>query len=134
VTTEPAPTNRDWRTYLRRALSRRCPRCGVGPLFRGTFRLHDSCSECSLVFRREAGSMTGQMYISAAVTEVFAAILVLLVFFCTDWGPAVSIAVGVPIVVGFSYWFLPKAIGLWVAIEFMTDVGNREPWVVPRDE
>lgn len=78
--------------------------------------------------------MTGQMYLSAAVTEVFAAVLVFLVFFCTDWSPAVSIAVGVPIVVGFSYWFLPKAMALWVAIEFMTDIGNREPWVAPRDE
>ena len=78
--------------------------------------------------------MTGSMYLSAAVTEVFAALLVLLVFFGTDWSPAVSIAVSVPIVVGFSYWFMPRAMGLWVAIEFMTDVGNREPWVMSKDE
>ena len=74
------------------------------------------------------------MYLSAAVTEVFAALLVLLVFFGTDWSTAVSIGVGIPIVVGFSYWFMPTAMGLWVAIEFMTDVGNREPWVMRRDE
>ncbi len=78
--------------------------------------------------------MTGTMYLSAVVTEVFAAILVLLVFFGTDWSPAVSIAVGVPVVIVFSYWFMPTAIALWVAIEFMTDVGNREPWVTPKDE
>jgi hypothetical protein len=54
---------------------------------------------------------------------------VLLVFFLTDWGPATSIAISVPVIIVFSYWFLPRSMALWVAVEFMTDVGNREEWV-----
>lgn len=73
--------------------------------------------------------MTGQMYLSAAVTEIFAAILVGIVFVSTDWTAGVSIAVCLPLLIGFSFWFLPKAMGLWVAIEYMTDVANREPWL-----
>ena len=72
--------------------------------------------------------MTGQMYLSAIVTEILAALMVLAIFFGTDWSPAVSIAVSVPIIVLFSLWFLPRAMGLWVAVELMTDIANREPW------
>jgi uncharacterized protein (DUF983 family) len=123
------PSNRHWRRYLARVLARRCPRCGEGQLFRSYFRLAERCSRCTLVYRREQGGMTGQMYLSAAVTQLFAAALVLAVFAGTDWGPGLSIAVLVPPVLLFSYWFLPKAMALWVAIEFMTDVSNREPWI-----
>jgi uncharacterized protein (DUF983 family) len=127
--TKQPVSNQDWKRILARVLGRSCPRCGEGPLFAGRFRLHERCSECDLVYRREAGAMTGQMYLSAVVTEFFAVGLVLGVFFLTDWGPALSIAVGVPLVILFSYWVLPKMISLWVAIEFMTDLSNREPWL-----
>ena len=127
---DPPPlTNADWRRFVKRAWQRRCPRCGSGALFERRFRLAQSCSDCDLVFRREAGAMTGQMYLTAVVTEILAALLVLAIFFGTDWGTGLSIAVAVPLVLGFSYWFLPRGMALWVAVEFMTDVGNREPWV-----
>jgi len=92
-------------------------------------RLAQSCEECSLVYRREAGAMTGQMYLTAIVSELFAAGLILGLFFGTGLGPVASIGVGLPLVIGFSYWFLPKGMALWVAIEFMTDLANREPGV-----
>lgn len=121
--------NRDWRLFLARACRRRCPLCGEGPLFRSKFRLAERCTHCSMVFRREAGGMTGQMYLSAAVTEVLAAILVLAVFFLTDWSPWTSILVCVPLVALFCYWSLPFFMGVWVVIELMTDIVNREPWL-----
>jgi uncharacterized protein (DUF983 family) len=125
---EAPTTNREWRTFVARAWRGRCPRCGEGALFRARFRLAEACPACGLRFRRESGAMTGQMVLSAAVTEVFAAVLVLAVFWLTDWGPVTSIAVGLPLVVGFCYWSLPRFMALWVAVEFMTDVANREPW------
>jgi uncharacterized protein (DUF983 family) len=69
--------------------------------------------------------MTGQMYLSAAVTEVFAAILVAAVFILTDWGARTSIAVGLPLVVAFSYLTLPRFTGMWVAIEYLTERANQ---------
>jgi uncharacterized protein (DUF983 family) len=125
---EPPLSNALWRTFVARAWGGRCPRCGGGRLFARPFRLEDACGACGLVYRREQGAMTGQMYLSAAVTEVLAGALVLVVFFATDWSAATALWVSVPLVLAFSYWFLPKAMALWVAVEFMTDLANRDPW------
>ena len=122
-------SNEHWKTYLKRVLTRRCPRCGDESLFATRFRLNESCSNCNLVFRREQGAMTGQMYLSAVFTQILAALMVGVIFLGTDWSPLLSIAVSVPIIILFAYWVLPKSMALWVAIEFMTDIGNREPWV-----
>lgn len=121
--------NKHWRTYLRRALGGACPRCGGRTLFASRFRLSGSCSTCGLVFRREQGAMTGQMYLTAAITQLVAALLIAAIWLFTDWSAWVSIGVSVPILLLFSYWLLPRSMAAWVAIEFMTDIGNREPWV-----
>ena len=97
-------------------------------MFASFFRLRESCAGCGLVLRREQGAMTGQMYLSAAVTELLAALVCLAVFFLTDWSAGASIAICLPLIVGFSYWFLPRAMSLWVAVEYVTDRGNDESW------
>jgi uncharacterized protein (DUF983 family) len=122
-----------WRLlFLRRALRKRCPQCGQGSIFRAYARVADSCAECGLVFRREQGAQTGSMYVSAAVTEVFAALVILVVVALTDWSTTVRIAVGVPLVLVFCYLFLPYSQSLWVAVEYGTDVHNGEDWARPR--
>ena len=118
--------------FFRRALRRRCPQCGVGPLFRRFARLHERCGECALLFRRESGSQTGAMYLSAAVTEIVAAATALALFFFTDWSTPVALGVGVAIVLAFCYAFLPLSMALWTAIEYSTDVSNGESWAAPR--
>lgn len=121
-----------WRLVVRRALRRCCPQCGRGALFRRFARLHAECADCGLVYRREQGAMTGSMYLSAAVTELFAAAIILGLVFGTDWEPWLQIAVGLPVVVVFCYAFLPYSMGLWVAIEYLTDLANKEAWARPR--
>ena len=123
VSTEIRPIE-IWRPAIQRCLRRRCPRCGAGGLFQSAFRLREACAECGLVYRVEQGAMTGQMYLSAAVTEVFAVGLVFAVYLLTDWGPGLSIAVGLPLVVLFSYWVLPRAMAFWVGVEYATNVFN----------
>ena len=66
--------------------------------------------------------------LSAAITELFAALLIVVVFLFTDWSPWTSVAVGLPAVAVFAYWSLPRFSALWVAIEYLTDRGNQEPW------
>jgi uncharacterized protein (DUF983 family) len=122
-----------WRLlFLRRALRKRCPQCGRGALFRGFARLHVRCGECGLVYRRESGSQTGSMYLSAAVTELFAALVALALFFATDWSKTVALTVGVAVVLAFSYLFLPISMAAWVAVEYATDFSNGESWAQPR--
>ena len=118
--------------FLRRALRGRCPQCGVGALFGGYARLHRACPECGLVYRREQGAQTGSMYVSAVVTEIFAAALAILLFLATDWPTPVALGVGLVLVLAFSWFWLPRAIGVWVAAEYATDVHNRESWTAPR--
>jgi uncharacterized protein (DUF983 family) len=120
------------KVFLARAWRRRCPQCGEGALFAKYAKLHTACGECGLVYRREQGAMTGSMYLSAIVTELFAALLVLVIFFGTDLEPIPSIAIALPILLLFAYWWLPRSIALWTAIEYATDVSNDEPWAAPR--
>lgn len=118
--------------FALRALQSRCPQCAEGPLFAGYARLHPACPACGLVYRRESGAMTGSMYLSAVVTEIFAAVLALVLFFATDWSTPVALTVGLSLVLVFSYVWLPRAIALWVATEYATDVANGESWTRPR--
>lgn len=106
---------------MRRAFLRRCPRCGLGELQESRFRLRTSCSVCGLCYRKEAGAMTGQMYLTAIITEIFTVLLVLAVFFLTDLDTLSSIALGLPLVVLFSYLVLPISMRIWVAVEYVTD-------------
>ena len=119
---------------LRRVLRRRCPQCGLGPLFQAYGRLRASCPDCGLVYRREPGAQTGSMYLSAAVTQVFAAGVIAVLVLTTDWGFWPSIAVGGPVVLGFCLVFLPWSQALWTGVEYATDLHNGEPWARPRAE
>ena len=111
-----------------RVLRRRCPQCGVAALFRAFARLERSCERCGLVFRREQGAQTGTMYLTAAVSEVFAAALIFLFWWAFDWTPAVFVLVTAPLVLGFCVAFLPVAQALWVGVEYVTDLEGHEPW------
>ena len=49
-------------------LTRRCPRCGSGRLFRRWFHIERACPRCGLVFEREPGYWIGAMAINIALT------------------------------------------------------------------
>ena len=72
------------------------------------------------------------MYLTAIVTQLFAVLLIVLVYTLTDWSVGLSIGVTLPLVLVFSFLFLPLAQALWVAVEYATDVHNGEDWVDPR--
>jgi uncharacterized protein (DUF983 family) len=123
----------DWRwLFVKRALRKRCPQCGEGPLFRAFARLNPECPACGLRFRREHGSQTGAMYLSATLTEIFAAGVALALFFLTDLDKSTALGLGIAVVVVFSYTLLPITMAVWTAVEYATDVSNSEPWTVPR--
>jgi uncharacterized protein (DUF983 family) len=116
------------RLVLRRVLARRCPQCGEGKLFRAFARLEHSCERCGLVYRREQGSQTGSMYMTAIAGEVFAVIVVFALWWSFDWSTTRFVLVAMPIVLAFCIAFLPLSQALWVGVEYATDLGNREPW------
>ena len=112
----------------RRALLLRCPRCGASGVFARFGRLREACSGCGHRFRREQGATTGAMYVTAAVNQVFAALVILAVVLTTDWSLGVQLAVSIPLVVGFCVVFLPFSQTIWAGVEYLTDSVNAEPW------
>jgi uncharacterized protein (DUF983 family) len=118
--------------FLRRALARKCPQCGEGPIFRAYARMHAECPVCGLRYRREQGAQTGAMYLSAAVTEVFAALVAVSLFLFTDLDAVPGLALGVPLVLLFCYGFLPVSMAVWTSVEYATDVSNGEAWTAPQ--
>ena len=126
-----------WRVTLHRILARvlhhRCPQCGVGALFRAYARLAPSCPRCGLLYRREQGALTGTMYLTAAVGEVFAAALIFLFWYTFDWTTLEFVLVTAPLVFLFCAFLLPVAQAVWVGVEYATDLQSREPWVDLRE-
>jgi hypothetical protein len=75
VTDGPASTvpADDAATKLRvllRAARLRCPRCGIGPLFRGAFRMHEACPHCGFSYEREPGFYLGSIYLNYGATVI----------------------------------------------------------------
>lgn len=77
--------------------------------------------------------MTGAMYLSAVVTEIFAAALAVGMFLLTDWGVLFGLAVAIPVFLLFTFWFFPRSLGVWTAIEYMVDASHDEAGIKPRD-
>lgn len=121
------------RTILARVLARRCPQCGQGALFRGFARLATDCAQCALVYRREPGAQTGSMYLTAILSELFAAGLIFLFWWRFDWTPLAFVLVTAPLVLAFSILALPWCQALWVGVEYATDLEGREPWAELRE-
>ena len=119
-------------TCLARVLRGTCPQCGVGRLFVRWARLRERCGHCGLIYRREDGAELGAMYLSASSSQLFAGCVFLAIYLATDWSPALGLAVGTPLVLAFCYGALPLSMALWTAVEYLTDVANREWWARPR--
>lgn len=120
------------RLCLARVLRGRCPQCGRGALFLRWARLHERCPVCGLIYRREPGAELGAMTLSTLVNTGLAAVLFLLVWGFTDLGSWVALALSAPLMVAVSYALLPACMSTWVAIDYLTDVYNREWWARPR--
>lgn len=117
---------RAWSAILKAALRRRCPACREGRIFASFLRLRRSCPSCHWVVEREPGAVTGAMYLISIVSQLFAVLLLVLLWLLTDWSPVIKIAVAVPTIVVFSLVALPLTKSLWVAVEYATDVAAGE--------
>ncbi len=58
------------KTLFKRALRRRCPVCGRGPMFRSHFKIYKSCSVCNVTFWRDPGEVLGAMSFDWAAAMV----------------------------------------------------------------
>ncbi len=109
---------------LGRAIRLRCPRCGATPLFRGWFRMAESCLLCGLRFERAQGYFVGAIYINYAVTTLIAIGGFFLLWGQFGLSTRAQLLVLVPIVVVFPLWFFRYSRSFWLALEWSL---NSEP-------
>ena len=106
-------------TMTLRSVTRRCPRCGSGPLFRNWATLNEFCATCGFKFEREPGYWTGALIVNmtAALGAFFVTLLGGLVLTWPDvpwnllWVGTIVIMLVVPVI------FYPWSKSLWLAIE-----------------
>jgi uncharacterized protein (DUF983 family) len=100
-------------------LTRRCPRCGSGHLFRRYFTLVPDCPRCGLHFEREQGYFAGALAINIAVVGavfvvVFAALIAMTI---PDIPVAPLLAVLVPIMLFGPILYYPYSKTVWMAVD-----------------
>lgn len=103
---------------LWRATRLRCPRCGVGKLYRKGFKMYDACGSCGWVFEREEGYWTGAMAINLVVAELL--IFLLVVPMLVAQAPvALTVVLGVAMAGLAPLLFYRHSKSYWMAIDFL---------------
>jgi len=102
-----------------RGLTRRCPRCGAGHLFRHYFTLVPDCPGCGLHFEREQGYFAGALAINIIVIgALFAVVFVsLLVLTIPNVPVAPILGATLPIVVLGPILYYPFSKTVWLAVD-----------------
>ncbi len=102
---------------LWRGIRLRCPRCGVGKLFRHGYQMYESCGACGWVFEREEGYWTGAIAVNLIVTEalIFGAIFPLLI---TQASVVLTAVVGLLLAVLTPLLFYRHSKSLWMTMDF----------------
>ena len=88
------------RTALARGLRRRCPRCGIGPLFRRGIKTYERCPSCDLQYQRDRGDTWLFMIITDRIPILFGIAAVYFGFRPEGWAAVTAffIAIAVPVI------------------------------------
>lgn len=100
-------------------LTRRCPRCGSGHLFRGWFHIVERCPRCGLRFEREEGYWAGALAINiGAAIAVFLVVFVVAIALTAPDIPVVEVlAILVPLMILVPVVYYPFSKTLWMAVD-----------------
>lgn len=117
-------TPRMIRTTLLRGLRKRCPRCGVGPLFRRGIRFHERCSHCGLLYQRNYGDTWIFIVITDRIPLLFGIAALYFGLVSISWGgtAALFFAVATPLLVTIR-----ERTGLALALDYLSRLYFRDP-------
>ena len=109
---------------LRRGLSRRCPRCGEGPLFSRWMKTRERCSSCDLLYQRNYGDTWFFIIITDRIPILFGVAAVYFGFRpSTPLGiTAFFLALALPVIAT-----VPQRQGLALALDYLVRVYLRDP-------
>jgi uncharacterized protein (DUF983 family) len=99
----------------------RCPRCGVGPLFRGPFRMLHNCGACHLRFEREPGYFIGAIYLNYAATVGIAVAGFFLLERYARLTLSPQLALWGTFCILFPLWIYRYTKALWLALDHFID-------------
>lgn len=97
-----------------------CPRCGVGRVFDGLFRMRPECSRCGLRFEREQGFFVGAIYVNYAFTVLIA----IPGFFALDYfGGSLTLQLVLwgAFAILFPVFFFRHSRSLWLSAAYLLD-------------
>lgn len=105
---------------LLRALLRRCPACGGGPLFKSYFSMVDACPNCQLRLERDEGYYLGAIGLNIFFAEAIC-IGTLVGAMVITWPTPPWIAIWAAGMMGVGagpVLFYPYSKTLWLALDF----------------
>lgn len=126
------PEDRAPTSLLGRIVGLRCPRCGVGRMFRGLLRMEPKCSECGLVYERDGGYFLGSSYVNYGFTALSLTVAYISLHFGAGWSNTVLAGPLVAWVILFPLFFFRYARAIWLGMDFYFDATGFEE-DVPRD-
>ncbi|HUN56786.1 MAG TPA: DUF983 domain-containing protein [Candidatus Binataceae bacterium] len=112
-------------TLLRRALTRRCPVCGEGRMFKSYFGMNERCASCGATFWKNEGEWMGPMVMDYTAAGGAA----LLTWLATSWFDLSELMqfllpVAATIIAGVIA--IPWSRSLWTVFLYLTDeMGSR---------
>jgi uncharacterized protein (DUF983 family) len=103
---------------VRRALARRCPACGAGPLFASYLKMNSSCGACGRTFWSNEGEWIGPLVIDYSATAVGALVAWTVLVFA---GAPALLQIAIPVVValGGGLAVLPWSRSFWTAFLYL---------------
>jgi uncharacterized protein (DUF983 family) len=113
------------RRALWRGVTKRCPHCGMGPLFAG-WRHIDRCAVCGLVFERNAGDT---WFFTIVGDRLPVAIAVVLVYFGIARNHRTAGIVAFVVLMALLVWTAPNRWGVGIALHYL----SRAFWPDPSD-
>jgi uncharacterized protein (DUF983 family) len=97
-----------------------CPACRYGRMFRSLWTMNLRCPVCGIIFERDAGEVTGGMWINATVTSTLAVAPALYFALFTRISIALLLGILAAFTIVFGLLFYRPARGLWVSILYLT--------------
>jgi uncharacterized protein (DUF983 family) len=112
----------------------KCPRCGVGALYRRPFSMHEMCPRCGLKFEREQGYFVGAIYINYAATVLIAVPGFFILDVFTGMTVHQQLALWIPFAVVFPLLFFHHSRSLWLLLDHWLNPAKSVYSVPPKEE
>ncbi len=119
---------RRFRTLVGRAITRRCPYCGNGHIYRNLVALKDTCPTCGIPFEREEGYFVGTYAVNLVAALVLGMVTVVSVLALTDLSVLQIQILGVAVAITLPILGYPLSAALWMAVDLVLDPPEKTAW------